>query len=65
MRWRRKVVELLLEKEQAAKELKWHRAQVRKMSAKVKRIGRELKEVDDKAGYEARANREETETCRN
>ena len=59
MSWRRKVVELLLEKEQAAKELKWHRAQVRKMSAKMRRIGQKLKEADDKAGHEARANREE------
>jgi len=63
MSWRRRVVELLLEKEQAANNLKWHRAQVRKMSAKVRRIGQELKEADDKAGYEARANREESETC--
>ena len=62
MSWRRKVVELLLEKEQAAKNLKWHRAQARKMSAKVRRIGQKLKEADDKAGYEARANREEAET---
>jgi|TARA_E500000318_G_scaffold64791_1_gene59838 hypothetical protein len=58
MSWQRKVVELLAEKERAAKDLKWHRAQVRKMSAKVRQIGRELKEADDKAGYEARANRE-------
>ena len=61
MSWRGKVVELLLEKEQAAKDLKWHRAQVRKMSAKVRRIGKELKEADGMAGYEARANREEAE----
>ena len=63
MSWRRRVVELLLEKEQAAKELKWHRAQVRKMSARLRQIGKKLKEADDKAGYEARANREESETC--
>ena len=59
MKWRERVVYLLLEKEQASKDLSWHRAQVRKVSAKVRRIGRELKEADSEAGYEARANREE------
>jgi hypothetical protein len=61
MSWQEKVVELLLEKEQAASSLKWHRAQARKMSARLRQIGKKLKEADDKAGYEARANREEAE----
>jgi len=59
MKWRRRVVELLLEKEQVTKDLLWHRAQAQKMSAKWRRLRRELKEADEKAGYEARANREE------
>ena len=63
MSWRRRVVELLLEKEQAASSLKWHRAQVRKMSARLRQTGKKLKEADEQAGYEARANREESETC--